>query len=208
MTRSPRRFHLILVALLVAGIAWGGVYGYRAIRARTGLPKNWGVIEAGSIWRSGQPTPAQLRNAQDEFRFKTVLHLGGHRPNDPQAIEERDVCAEIGAKWIPFKLEGDGSGAADVYVEVLSLMNDPDNYPMLVHCGAGAQRTSVASILYKHFKTGEPISKLYPESFEYRHRPEKWALLAYLVDHYEEIRAGYEGRETGLATPIDGGESG
>ena len=199
----PIRRLLLVGAILatgagVAGVAW-------RMNRHADLPKNFGVVEPGRIYRSGQPTLDNLRAAHDTYGFRTIVHLGGDRPDDPQAIAERELAAELGATWLGVPLQGNGTGDPDVYVQVVDMMRDPDHHPILVHCGAGAQRTSAAVILYKHIVLGEAISDVYPESFEYRHEADEWPLLAYIADNVEGIRAGLGELDTAAETPTETG---
>jgi len=59
-----------------------------------------------------------------------------------------NVAAKPGIECVEFLLPSDGTGDPEKYVRALQLMTDPQRQPVLVHCGAGAQRTSTAVILY------------------------------------------------------------
>ncbi len=53
---------VVLIGLLAAGIAWD-----------YGIQKNFGTVVPGKIYRSGQPSEAQLDKWIQEYGFKSIL---------------------------------------------------------------------------------------------------------------------------------------
>ncbi|MCA9292100.1 MAG: tyrosine-protein phosphatase [Phycisphaerales bacterium] len=194
-TPSPRRRsgRVRLVPLLVASvlvIAGGAVLWHKVIRDQV-MPKNFGVVAEGQIYRSGQLTPRMLEQVIESKGIRTIIALNGSETHDPRIIAERAVVDGRPVTWLPFGMSGDGTGDPAEYARVVQIMNDPAAQPVLVHCAAGAQRTSVATILYRHLVQGESITEAYPESFEFKHEPEDWRLLAYLSEALPAIEQAY-----------------
>jgi protein tyrosine/serine phosphatase len=203
MPKKNQHIRNLIIALAVAVIAGGAVLWHKVVREQF-FPKNFGVVEAGEIYRSGQLTPQVLRRVCTERQIRTIIDLDGWEPERPEKRSEQRVADELGVKRYTFSMVGDGTGDPEGFAEVVRLMADPANQPVLVHCAAGAQRTSTAVILYRHLEQGEPIAEVYPESFRHKHKAGEWQLLAYLADHVDDIRAAYESSGTAGGRPADG----
>ncbi len=187
---QTRRGLLLLVLALTALAILSGIGWYKWIRPEF-YARNFGDVEPGAIYRSGQNSPRVLRELCEEHGIRTIIDLGGARgPNDATEAERR-LAAELGIERYEFLFPADGTGNPNKYVQVLSLMADPDKQPVLVHCAAGAQRTSTAVILYRTVVEGMSVTQAYPESFDFKHEPDEWILLAHIADNLPHIREAF-----------------
>ncbi|MGD9693035.1 MAG: tyrosine-protein phosphatase [Phycisphaerales bacterium] len=179
-----RSRHWIVASLLSAALA-AGLVVWQPWKPSL---KNFGTVTQGKIYRMGRTTPAGLERLVREKQIKTVIDFGSDPEGTPEDTREAETCRALGVDRVVLRLEGDGTGDPNRYVEALRVMTDPSRQPVLVHCGAGSQRTGAATILYRHFIEGKPILEVYPEAWEYRHKPGKdWRMLAYLADWSDEI---------------------
>ncbi len=203
--QHPRLLRLVVIVVIVVGV----IYGIKKTRYQF-IARNFGVVEAGEIYRSGRLTPRMFRKVVGENNIKTVLDLGAYVPGSPEDLREQQLAEELGAERYRFYLDGDGTGNPNYYVQALRLMSDPDAQPILIHCAAGAQRTGVLVLLYRHVIQGQDLARAYPESFQYKHKPDEWQLLAYVAQWNDEIAAalrtgepipGFEPVEYPLASP-------
>ncbi len=110
--------------------------------------------------RSNQPWPFQIR-AWGRRGIKTFINLRG--PGKQGQAEaflqlERDACARAGIKHVDFTLNSRATPSAETLREAQALFNSID-YPALMHCKSGADRAGIASVLYLHFRKGEPIDR-------------------------------------------------
>ncbi len=173
---------LVIVVVIVAGV----IYGIKKTRYQF-IARNFGVVETGEIYRSGRLTPRMFRKVIGENNIKTVLDLGAYQPGSPEDLREQQLAEELGAERYRFYLDGDGTGNPNYYVQALRLMSDPEAQPILIHCAAGAQRTGVLVLLYRHVVQGQDLARAYPESFQYKHKPDEWELLTYVAQWNDEI---------------------
>lgn len=164
-SRSPRILLIAAVALVVGWFVWDN-----SIKPNL-FPKNFGVVVAGQIYRSGELTPAAFRKVVQENAIKTVVDLGTWPEGSDGDRREQRSAEALGVTRYRFSLSGDGTGNPNYYVQTLRLMNDPARRPILVHCGAGSERTGCAVILYRHLVEGKPIAEAFPEATEHRHNP-------------------------------------
>lgn len=159
----------LVIALATLGVV-GGV-GYVHVIHPTLVPKNFGIVEPGKVYRSGELTPAATRRVVEERKIKTIVDLGAY-DKDPalERVAERTAAA-LGVERRVFRLEGDGTGNPNAYVEALRIITDPSKQPVLVHCSAGAQRTSGCILLYREIVQGTPIEQNMHEAYAHRHDP-------------------------------------
>jgi protein tyrosine/serine phosphatase len=174
-----------LVALAVLGV----VLYVNVVRPNL-VPKNFGVVDQGHVYRSGQLTPSAMRRVCEREHIKTVIDLGsywdGATLTDPRGDARNQRMAEaMGVTRYVMPLVGDGTGNANWYVHALRIMNDPSKQPVLVHCGAGSERTGVASILYEQLRTGKPDNAEGEEQArQYRHSPRRNPHFREVLDKY------------------------
>ncbi|MCA9296130.1 MAG: tyrosine-protein phosphatase [Phycisphaerales bacterium] len=178
---------IIAVVIIIAG---GATVWHKWVRHYV-IAKNFGVVEENQIYRTGQMTPRMLRRSCEEHGIRTIIDLSEHTPVSEKSRAEQAVADELGVRRFTFSLEGDGTGDPNIYVDVLRLMADPANQPVLVHCAAGAQRTGAAVLLYRSLVQGESFREAYPETFEHGHKEDEWIMLAYIADNIDEIRRKY-----------------
>ena len=196
--RSNHRPLIITIAVIaVIGISWR--VWHKVIRHEI-FPRNFGIVETGEIYRSGQLTDRALRKVIAEHDIKTIIDLSD-TPTNEHAPREQATADELGVERFGFQMAGDGKGDPDDYAEVIRLMEDPENHPVLVHCAAGAQRTGVAVVLYRHLVQGQDIETIYPETFDYKHKPKEWIMLAFLLDNIDEIRTAYGMNDVAATMP-------
>jgi protein tyrosine phosphatase (PTP) superfamily phosphohydrolase (DUF442 family) len=134
---------LLLLLLLPAG-------GFVGLRWWTG---NFGAVSPGRIYRSAQLTPSALAGMIREHRIKTVLNLRGPNPGQAWYRAERAATLASGATQVDVPMSSDqwiSRDQARTLVEVL----DTSEYPLLVHCEWGAERTGLASAIAELLRPG------------------------------------------------------
>jgi len=152
VNRSSLRYALgfALVAFIVgAPIAYS--------RYRQANYRNFRVVEEGKLYRSGQMSLSALKRTIEEYRIKTVISLRyadneGERPPD---WREEEFCKAQGIRYVRIRPRewhdlGEGFIPADQPVrQFLSVMDDKDTYPALIHCFAGMHRTGAFCSIYR-----------------------------------------------------------
>lgn len=191
MARSRRPAIILGVVLTLAGsfVVWDGLVKPHVI------PKRFGVVTPERIFRSGKLTPAAMSAVVREHGIKTIIDLGAwvHDPRG-ERLEAR-TSQVLGVERHVFDLLGDSTGDPNDYVEALRLMTDPANQPVLVHCGAGTERTGVIVYLYRTIVEGRPKDEALAEAERAGHSPRRNPRLAQTLDRWEEpiARAYREG---------------
>jgi protein tyrosine/serine phosphatase len=185
---APRRPRALLVTIVIAVVAaLGGAWFYRYAVRDNLFPKNFGVVEEGKVYRSGGLTPGALASVVRKHGIRTIVDLGAWEAGSEGDRREQRSAEALGIERYRFELVGDGTGNPNHYVSTLRLLTDPAKQPVLVHCGAGAERTGVAVILYRRVTRGTPIEEAYEEAKQYRHRPERNPQLRRVLDRYAQL---------------------
>ncbi len=119
-------------------------------------------IIPGRIYRSGQMTAAGFANAVRLLKIQTVVNLQDDFP-DPDIYDdfwnwhstpESEMCGKLGVRYVLIKpdlvsrhlVHSFRPAAID---EMLDLLDDESNYPVLIHCKAGLHRTGVLSAVIR-----------------------------------------------------------
>ena len=127
---------LLLPALLLAGCV------------------NFHVVEPGRFYRSGQPSQRQLEGWIKKYELKTVVSLRGGKPGSPDYEAVRRATGNAGIRFVQHRLT---ARRYPTKWELLGLWKvlEQGEYPMLVHCQGGADRSGLASGLYLLQRTGD-----------------------------------------------------
>lgn len=116
---------------------------------------NFGEVQHGRIYRSGQmPAPALTRTIRDH-RIRTVLNLRGSN-RDSWYTAERKATLDAGATQIDIAMSSCiWMSRAQLRTVVQTL--DTAEYPMLIHCQWGAERTGLVSAIAELLRPGGTI---------------------------------------------------
>ena len=135
------------------------------------FPTRFAVVDEGSLYRSGKLTPAALKKVITERDIRTVIDLGAWEEGSKDDRLAQATCESLGVTRYRFNLYGDTRGNPNAYVQALRLIEEKSNLPMLIHCGAGTERTGCLVVFHRHFHQGVPVEEAYAEARERGHSP-------------------------------------
>jgi protein tyrosine phosphatase (PTP) superfamily phosphohydrolase (DUF442 family) len=131
---------------------------------------NLGVVDPGLVMRSAQPT-TQLPDWAKRYRLKSILNLRGGGPGDWWYGLEIKSSRENGMTYYDLPLSASRRPTRRELLQLIDIL-DRCSYPLLIHCKSGADRTGLASALYRMVRRGEPPeSALASFSIEFGHVP-------------------------------------
>jgi tyrosine-protein phosphatase SIW14 len=147
------------------------------------------VVRERVLYRSGQMTLSGLMQVVRDYQIKTVISLRYAKTDDaaPPDRQEELYCLSRDIRYQRIKLDGwwasDNTVPADKGVrQFLRIMDNPDNFPVLIHCFAGAHRTGACCAIfrmeYQHWPNAEAISEM--KECGYSNIDEEFDLLDYL----------------------------
>ncbi len=181
----PFLFGTFLAVLLIAGPLVYASFRRDQIR-------NLHVVSEGVLYRSGQMRLAGLKRVICDYGIKTVITLRDtYIPgNPPPDLAEEKFCRaeELNYYRLPPRTWNteNGPAAAEPNVRVfLQVMDDPRNYPVLIHCCAGSHRTGAYCAIYRmeyeHWTKTQALAEM--KQFGYVNLDEELDIRGYLENY-------------------------
>ena len=177
--RNKRSRIMILAALCaLAGLIVAGSLHFR------GIAPNFGCVEPGKLYRSGQPGRRALRLMLDQHGLRTIVCLRSVEKlrADRLGRQEMLFAQQNGIKLIVMPY-GHTDPVEQAH-EFLRIMADPSNHPVLVHCAAGEERSGVMTAIYRMAVNGWTPAEAIREMQEYGFEPEKKPEMARVVETF------------------------
>jgi protein tyrosine/serine phosphatase len=159
----------LLIATFVIAVP---ILHYRAVynherRLRT--------VQAGVLYRSGCLTVEGFADTVARYHIKTIINFQDEFPDpavrnsylDTSTTSEVELCRRLGVRYVFIapdlisrqRVTVDRPQAIDQF---LAIMDDPANYPVLIHCKAGLHRTGVMAAVYRmEYQGWTPEAALY-----------------------------------------------
>ncbi len=162
---------LSAVAVLIVGV-WP-IVEYRNVYT---FDKRLREVDPGRVYRSGEMTAAGFADAVARYKIRTILNVQDDYP-DPDVVrnfwnwntvKESELCRQLGVRYVLIKpdlilrrrVPAERPAAVDAF---LDLMDDPDAYPVLIHCKAGLHRTGCLTAVYRMEYQGWSPDRAYDE---------------------------------------------
>jgi tyrosine-protein phosphatase SIW14 len=158
----------IIAALTVVILMAGGAYYYFI---QVALP-NFHTTREGVLYRSGQPRGLGLEFVK-LYGIRTLINL--RKPNSKGTPDEKAFAAENGLRFYNFSI---GSSTAEIDKAVkrfLAIVADKSNWPVLLHCSRGTERSGVLSAIYRiehdRWSNEDALEETYRLGLERGHMP-------------------------------------
>ena len=142
----------------------------------------------GGMYRENQPSPKRIALLAEEG-IKTILNLRAESPKGFYLLEE-EACQQHGIKLVNFRVY-----SRDVHtrekIRAAKALFPTLEYPVMMHCKSGADRTGFMGVLYRHFHMGDSIEQAMDQlSFKYLHIKEgKTGMLDFFFNDYLKYEA-------------------
>jgi protein tyrosine/serine phosphatase len=104
-------------------------------------------VIAGELYRSARPSPEQIADWHARYGIKTIINLMGAHPEYAWYRAEQAAATANGIKLINYKLSAQRDVSAEELEELLAILSNAE-WPILVHCRSGVDRTGIVSAFY------------------------------------------------------------
>lgn len=148
-----RMKHIIGLVLFVAF----ALYIYRTSVFR--ISKNFETVDSGKLYRSAQLTTEELKEVTDEYKIKTVISLRGSPGRTDYYEPEAETAAKLNLKFVPVPMSDEYYPLPSELKEIFQVFQDPNNYPVLIHCRVGTDRTGMIAALYERVYMNKSVEE-------------------------------------------------
>lgn len=181
--RKPKPLRRAVLWGWVAGIVLAGGGNWLYLLAGS----NCHTVLPGRVYRCAQPTGEQLASLIQRYGIRTVINLRGCCPTFPWYQEEAQVTHRYHVSQEDFSLSAARLPSIDDLRRLLEVL-DTCEYPILIHCRQGADRTGVAAAMFELLQPGSSLEDGRQQlSLRYGHfRIGKTANLDRFLDLYED----------------------
>jgi protein tyrosine phosphatase (PTP) superfamily phosphohydrolase (DUF442 family) len=170
MTRVIR---VVLVAALAGILGIAPIVYFRSVYDTN---KRLRIVRPGRVYRSGQMTADGFADAVERYQIRTILNVQDEYPDpainrgfwDHRRVKESELCRDLGVRYIHLaprlisrRLVPEQRPT--VIDEMLSILDDESNYPVLIHCHAGLHRTGILTAIYRMEYEGWSQDEAYHE---------------------------------------------
>ena len=146
-----KRLKIIGILLLVFALLFGGKYVYDM-----NINHNFETISEGKVYKSGVIPPDELESYVKKYKIKSIVDLRfpgtGDDVNNPENAAELEAEKSAVAKIKGLNYFNDGSDQVPTKENLIlfyKIMDNPANYPVLVHCYHGVGRAELYSAVYR-----------------------------------------------------------
>jgi len=144
------------------------------------------------VWRSNQPSPAQVADLK-RCGIRTIVNLRGPSQWGSYFLE-REACAQAGIEMIDTRLYSRMPPTPEE-VEGLFEIFERAEKPLLMHCKSGADRAGLGAALYLLWAGRSPEDALSQLSLRFLHlKHAKTGMLDAFIEAYQNAH-----RERGIA---------
>lgn len=111
------------------------------------VSQNFHIVVPGAVYRSAQPSGADLIKYHDQLGIRSVVNLRGVNPQAAWYRDEDEVTKRLGIELINFEMSAKRRVSRERARELIQVLARAPK-PMLIHCNGGADRTGLAASLY------------------------------------------------------------
>lgn len=163
MSRGPTsallRRRCAAATLAALALMVGGAYYYFV---QVELP-HFQTVRQGVLYRSGQPHALGMYWLRTRG-IRTVVGL--RRPDNEGTIEAARYAEQHGMRYVNIPVGSSSENLATAAREFLDVVEDESNWPVLVHCARGKERSGVMSAVYRIEHDGWTNQAALEEGFE------------------------------------------
>ncbi|MBN1345226.1 MAG: tyrosine-protein phosphatase [Phycisphaerae bacterium] len=120
------------------------------------------AIAEGQAYRSRQPDAALLDHVVETYGIRTVINLRGENAGETWYDTEARRLAELGVSLVNIGMSAQSPPSAETLLALYEAFLTVD-YPILIHCQAGADRAGAAAAIWRMAVAGDERSSALSE---------------------------------------------
>jgi protein-tyrosine phosphatase len=129
---KKRIIKIVVLILVIGAVLWGKSYFYDYK-----INHNLKVISEGKVYKSGVIPPNDIADFVKEHNIKSIIDL--RFPGTADLVNNPEIPTELIAE----------KEAAENLTAFFKVMDNPANYPVLIHCFHGVGRAEMYSAIYR-----------------------------------------------------------
>lgn len=144
--------------------------------------KNFGCINE-KFYRGSQPRNSDYKDLA-ALGVKTIIDLQQDGERD-----EQEMVEAAGMKFYRVGLSDKSWPTPEKAEQFLSIVNDPANQPVFIHCHGGRHRAGIMTAIYRMTHDGWDADRAYAEmkKYEFENGFGHGGLKGYVYDYYSRI---------------------
>ncbi len=176
------------VVFLVVAISLGYYLFFFAVKA------NFRAVVPQKVYRSAQPSPAQLKKWTRRYGIRTVINLRGYTRKITD--DEETATNELGIKMVTIRFKSSSLPTRNSLDKLIQTLETAEQ-PILMHCRDGVERVGMASTLAamaigkENYDTAKWQAYIPPGPWK-RKRNENYVHISDMFKLYERYRQGNE----------------
>ena len=198
------RYFQVVFGFLVAALLVGAPLAY-AFFLKANI-RNFHEVREGILYRSGQMSLFGLKTVIHDHGIKTIITLRDavYANDPPPDLAEEEFCRDQEIKYVRIPPRSWWAPAGQVPADegvrqFLEVMDNPDNYPVLIHCFGGIHRAGAFSAIYRmeyqHWTNAQAMAEM--KTCGYNTLDDEWDISTYL----EKYRPRWKGLPETPKTP-------
>src|SRR5262249_8847826 len=132
--------------MVLWGCAVGLVLGVVGETGNVMFGRNFHVVIPGRVYRCAQPSAAALERTVQAHRIRTVVNLRGLGMDSPWYLDECRATHRLDVNQEDIALSASRMPSVTEVRRLLEVLDNTE-YPVLLHCRQGADRTGLASVM-------------------------------------------------------------
>ena len=149
-TRRTRWFRRFVVAGVTLALVAVGTWWYYRAKLQT---YHFQPVVSGVLFRSGNRGMREFEHALRQSQARTVVSLVSDAEvadrSKPQFAAESLYCQHHGIRLVRIPVPMGGWPTGDQISHFLTVLNEPANQPVLIHCAQGVRRTGMFVAAYQ-----------------------------------------------------------
>jgi len=142
---------------------------------------NFHIVD-DNIWRSAQPSIESI-SVMKKHGLKTIINLRGSEENH---LWESKISDSLGIQYFHFPMDGREVPDTAHLNNILKIIEDEQNQPVMYHCLGGKDRTGIVTAIYRLKNSDIDFEKVHREMLMYGYNQEEFPHLAEFVKTWRE----------------------